>query len=55
MKLNDRLMSKSYSDFAHGERVRSNDVVSGSPEETIPAGFDPIAEENARRANSLFL
>ena len=53
-KLNDRLMSRSYAEFAHGERVLKPLKIAQT-EPVDPALVDPIAEENARRANSLLL
>lgn len=56
LKLNDRLMSKSFAEFSYGERTRKTvkvKVAQAPSEDT--AGTDPIAEENARRANSLLL
>lgn len=55
-KLNDRLMSRDFSEFAHGERTRKLPKIKIAP--ILPedsANVDPIAEENARRANSLLL
>lgn len=54
LKLNDKLMSRSYSDYANGERIRKPmRVAQIKPDES--AFIDPIAEENAKRANGLLL
>ncbi len=53
-KLNDRLMSRDFSEFTRGEKTRKVLKIAPAPPDE-PAGVDPIAEENARRANSLLL
>ena len=53
-KLNDKLMSRNYLEYAQGERIKKPlKVAPFEPGE--PALDDPIARENAKRANSLFL
>ena len=53
-KLNDRLMSRSFSEYAHGEQLRGRPLKVAQTVPDEPATLDPIAEENAKRANSLF-
>lgn len=50
-KLNDRLMSRNYLEFVQGERLKKPTNVSAKPKVAL---VDPIAEEHAKRANSLF-
>lgn len=53
-RLNDRLMSRDYQDFAQGERQKKQPR---NALRTPPNGavHDPIAERHAKEANDLFL
>ena len=51
LRLVDRLMSRNYQEFVQGERLRKPTNVSPKPKVAL---VDPIAEDNARQANSLF-
>ena len=50
-RLTDRLMSRNYQEFVQGERLRKPTNVSAKPKVVL---VDPIAEDNASKANSLF-
>ncbi len=50
-KLNDRLMSRDFTEYAQGERIKKPRPV---PKASIDAAFDPDAERMAREANQVF-
>lgn len=50
-KLNDRLMSRNYSDYAQGERIRRPRPASKAPDD---AALDSESERMAREANRVF-
>lgn len=52
-RLNDRLMSRNYQDFATGERLKKPTNASKASQKS--AVFDPIAEQNAEKANAFFI
>lgn len=52
-KLLNKLMSRDYSDYAQGERLKKPPTAPKIPAKA--ATFDPIAERNAREANNLLL
>lgn len=51
-RLNDRLMSRNYQDFATGERLKKPINAKKTPPSAV---FDPIAEQNAEKANAFFI
>ncbi len=51
LRLVDRLMSRNYQEFVQGERLKKPTNVSARPKVAL---VDPIAEDNASKANSLF-
>ncbi len=50
-RLTDRLMSRNYQEFVQGERLKKPTNVSARPKVAL---VDPIAEDNASKANKLF-
>jgi hypothetical protein len=50
-RLINRVMSRNYQEFLSGERQKKPTNVSARPQVAL---VDPIAENNARMANSLF-
>lgn len=52
-RLISKLMSRNYQDFATGERLKRPTNAKKTP----PSGavFDPIAEQNAEKANAFFI
>lgn len=53
-KLNDKLMSRSYTDYVQASMLKMPRPVA-SPASESSVAVDPIAEDNARKANNLFL
>jgi len=51
-KLNDRIMARSYGEYTQAQKSLKT---SSQPRQPRAAVADPIAEENAQRANSLLL
>ena len=47
----NRLMSRNYQEYVQGERLKKSINVSPRPKVAL---VDPIAEDNASKANSLF-
>lgn len=50
-RLENKLMSRNYTEFVQTERLKKPPIASTKPHVAL---VDPIAEENAKRANSLF-
>lgn len=53
LKLTDRVMSRDYNDFVQAESIKTRPHIAPKVPLDDDAALDPIAEDNARKANAL--